>query len=347
MVLLPPAPQALLATCLITVNAAPLSPRASAQGQGEVSALGVAYANGLYVVAGYHGTRSPDGSGGLHVRNLPFIASSKDGRSWRRVSTPVDGNTNLPLSGISYAHDRFIATGARGTILVSRDAAHWALSQSGSAAYLNAAIYGQGKYVVVGAEGTILVSANAALWRRVNINYRGSIHDVAFGADRFVAVGEDPAPVHTSNDGEKWMPPFQGIVPTVSAITYGAGRFVAVGSQGIAAVSTDGVGWRGGKAGRYALTGIAFGKAEFVAVGVRPGNPDAQDAQIFTSSDGVSWTRRASGLEWGLSAIAYGHNGFVAVGEGGRVLLSSDGASWHQAGRLMYLARHIGDDRHW
>jgi hypothetical protein len=60
---------------------------------------------------------------------------------------------------------------------------------------------------------------------------------------------------------------------------------------------------------------------------------------IVTSPDGITWTNRASGNNYSLSAIAYGNNLFVAVGPGGAagffkqpsdetILTSPDGLTW-------------------
>ena len=49
---------------------------------------------------------------------------------------------------------------------------------------------------------------------------------------------------------------------------------------------------------------------------------------ILTSSDGNSWTSRTSGTSQGLKSVSYRDNTFVAVGSSGTILTSSDGTSW-------------------
>ena len=49
---------------------------------------------------------------------------------------------------------------------------------------------------------------------------------------------------------------------------------------------------------------------------------------ILTSSDGVTWTTRTSGSTTLLWSVGFGNNTFVVVGNGGTILTSSDGASW-------------------
>ena len=62
-------------------------------------------------------------------------------------------------------------------------------------------------------------------------------------------------------------------------------------------------------------------KEMFVSVG--------QSGTIFTSSDGISWTkRRTSGTSEDLRGITYGNGLFVTVGSSGIILTSSDGTTW-------------------
>jgi len=49
---------------------------------------------------------------------------------------------------------------------------------------------------------------------------------------------------------------------------------------------------------------------------------------VLTSSDGATWTVRTSGTRNYLRGVAYGNNTFVAVGDAGTVLTSPDGATW-------------------
>jgi hypothetical protein len=49
---------------------------------------------------------------------------------------------------------------------------------------------------------------------------------------------------------------------------------------------------------------------------------------ILTSPDGATWTSRSSGTTNDLGGVSYGNSAFVAVGGGGTVLTSPDGATW-------------------
>ncbi|MFH1702230.1 MAG: fibronectin type III domain-containing protein [Nitrospirota bacterium] len=49
---------------------------------------------------------------------------------------------------------------------------------------------------------------------------------------------------------------------------------------------------------------------------------------IVSSSDGMNWTIRKSGTRNGLYGVAYGNGTFVAVGEDGIIITSPDGVNW-------------------
>jgi hypothetical protein len=51
---------------------------------------------------------------------------------------------------------------------------------------------------------------------------------------------------------------------------------------------------------------------------------------IVTSPDGATWTQRPSGTALGIVWVAYGNNQYVAVGENGLILTSPDGVTWTQ-----------------
>jgi len=51
---------------------------------------------------------------------------------------------------------------------------------------------------------------------------------------------------------------------------------------------------------------------------------------VLTSSDGISWTSRASGTDAQLFAVGFGGSRFVAVGSLGWVVTSSDGVTWEK-----------------
>lgn len=78
--------------------------------------------------------------------------------------------------------------------------------------------------------------------------------------------------------------------------------------------------WRNPVPAGSDLTAISYGNGVFVAVGVA--------GTILTSSDGATWTKRASGVTSDLAAVTHGNNTFVVVGANGTILSSPDGVTW-------------------
>jgi len=119
-------------------------------------------------------------------------------------------------------------------------------------------------------------------------------------------------------------------------IDYCNGKFIAGGAYGSMAYSTDGIAWTPVADSKFSKTtnvsdqenvqNIAWGNGKFVAV-------TAPRANIAYSPDCVTWTAVASstfggGILSGISAIAYGSDKFVAVGNMGKMAASPDGVTW-------------------
>ncbi len=87
--------------------------------------------------------------------------------------------------------------------------------------------------------------------------------------------------------------------------------------------STDSVSWISRKTGPSweALQGVAWSGSILVAT-------SASLPQVYTSTDGVTWTVRNGVAPQALLDILWGGGRFVAVGYGGTIITSVDGISW-------------------
>jgi photosystem II stability/assembly factor-like uncharacterized protein len=63
----------------------------------------------------------------------------------------------------------------------------------------------------------------------------------------------------------------------------------------------------------------------FVAVG---GSYFDERGVIVTSANGITWTRRSSGIKQNLYSVTFGNGAFVAVGDAGAIYKSTDGVAW-------------------
>lgn len=111
---------------------------------------------------------------------------------------------------------------------------------------------------------------------------------------------------------------------SLNSIEWSREKYHAVGDNGVLRYSEDGTTW-------YALlpftnsplNAIVEGNDLFVAVG------DAdEEGLIFTSTDGIDWTKRESPTFNNLNGIAGNGSCYIAVGDNGTILRSTNGTTW-------------------
>lgn len=139
----------------------------------------------------------------------------------------------------------------------------------------------------------------------------------------FVAVGEGGV-ILTSPDGATWTSRVSGTAARLRAATAKSGTLIVVGQAGTVLTSPDGITWTSIVSGiPEGLRGVAASASLAVAVGGQT------TGRIFTSPDAVTWTEVLLGTPAGaLRGIAYDGTRFAAVGAGGSILTSTDGATW-------------------
>jgi len=296
-----------------------------AQGTNNLALKGIAFGDGQFVAVGYSS-----------------LQTSTDGVNWVQHYLDTFGRENgYWLFGVTFGDGQFVAVGEgagnAGRVVSSPDGVNWTVhgsvlpsASAGSALY--GAAYGGGQFVAVGdvdpgiSSAAILTSTDAVNWlkRDPGTQVTGYLFGVAYGNGLFAAVGGST--ILTSQDGVSWKD--SGLLDQgpLFAIAYGDNRFVAVGSGGAILTSTDGLTWvRGQRGTTDRLSAITYGNGQFVAVGSPDGN-----STILTSSDGINWAQRPSGISPGtnpLNGVAYGNGQFVAVGDG-IVVTSVDGMTW-------------------
>lgn len=256
----------------------------------------VAYGNGTFVAVG---------NGGETIKSV-------NGVTWMREGS---GTTNN-LRSITYGNGAFVAVGSDGTILTSADGKVWTPRTSGTANTLNNIVYANGIFVTVGDSKTILTSPDGATWTLRSSPIDIPLNGIAYGHDTFVAVGDCGTDAITSQDGITWTRRAFGGMKRLTAVAYGNDAFVAVG-YGDILTSPDGITWTQQDPGTYLqLYGIACLNDIFVACG----------GSLFASGKGVVWDERVTDCE--MRGAAYGKSTYVAVGNGGNILTSTDSMTW-------------------
>ncbi|MBI4584051.1 MAG: hypothetical protein HY717_08515 [Planctomycetes bacterium] len=264
---------------------------------------------------------------------------SEDGASWRHGSLEA-----VPSIGrVAYLNGKFVAAGSAGFILSSEDGRSWRRSDTGCLSDLHAVAFGAARYVAVGAGGTVVTSGDALAWQKATSGSTGDLRAVAFGKEQFVAVGMVRISVPrtqwqtmllTSPDGTAWSS-VAGFPGELWGIAHGGDTFVALGREPLFSfppsfhgdrfgplvlTSSDGTSWSKRAPGsKNHLLDIAYGKGTFVAVD--------QFGSIITSSVGIEWAKRTSGVSL-LNLVVHANGIFMAGGPVGQVSTSSDGITW-------------------
>jgi photosystem II stability/assembly factor-like uncharacterized protein len=185
-------------------------------------------------------------------------------------------------------------------------------------------VWGTGRHVfVVGDVGTILTSTDdGKTWKQLATKTRVALRAIwGSGLDDIYIVGDGNLVLHSTDGGATWNetnPPTHVTTGLYTVWGIGASDVYVAGVNGALAQSTDrGKTWRS-----LNVEGKLSYKTIYGLVGTKPG------ADIFAVGEGGAMWQRANGT-WlgggggstGLRAIAPLGDGFVAVGEQGRIVL--------------------------
>lgn len=209
------------------------------------------------------------------------------------------------------------------------------------------------RFVTVGAGGTIFTSPLGSTWEEIDSGVNNDLNSVTWGGvgeDKlYIAIGSGGS-ITRSNDGVIWDPNSVSIpsIPYINfnGVTWGGpwedhligieGKvwFVAVGEKSTIIVSGDGENWittNSGDSSAPALNGVCWGpisntEAYFVAVG--------NNGNIMTwtgESETEDWIKREIvATDKDLYDVFWAQGMFVAVGESGTILFSTDAEIWNE-----------------
>lgn len=253
------------------------------------------------------------------------IATSRDGRVW----TPGVAGTDGAFSAITYGNGLYVAGGdddegeGPNLLITSPDARNWTVRELPPVGRVYALAYGAGRFVAITYHSrlaTVFTSSDGTSWDATAVLTNVFVWKLIFAGGMFVGAGVDYSGVNiapaivTSSDGGNWT---QQVIPTfwgfLSGLTYGKGQFVAVGWPGAILRSADGTHWTHQSVGTNTLRGVAYGGGLFVAVGYTDdGNPSVGFYRY--SRDGQRWFGRSFGSSpYFFSSITYGGGSFIAL----------------------------------
>ncbi|MCC5788517.1 MAG: DUF2341 domain-containing protein, partial [Opitutales bacterium] len=229
--------------------------------------------------------------------------------------------------------DEQIAVGGSGTLLRQTEDSEWTAVPLGIAQSLSDIVYdaGRDRYVVVGDEGIILTGDGLA-WETHQIDGQPRLRSLALGDGDFVAVGGvlDAGVILYSENGDDWtdVTP-SGLTDVLYDVAWNGSVFVAVGGdpatgQGALWQSGDGQTWQVQASGQEALLyGLDWWQDAWTVVG---GN-DA-GAVLYRGSNAAALSPVSVDSPEPLYAVGSNDEWQAAVGEMGRMAISTDGNTW-------------------
>ena len=273
------------------------------------------------------------------------IVSSVDGLDWTAIRNEVS-----EIETIAYGAGLFVAPGRDRKMMVSADGLNWSVRSTGIDAFFTALTYAGGRFVGVGDSGiaqvglTAMTSLDGLLWTMLAIpgpsflDYAfRPVDQIAYGNGVVVAGGESD--LLRTTDTREWemiAPIMAGQqFPSSTGISgiYAQDKFVILRWGGLGFTSPDALAWSVRKMSPQAnpsellwCSGLTYGKARFVAVGWRNYVRSPRTGLVALSGNGETW--ELLGVSPILNAVAHDGQRFVAAGEQGKILVSSEGFDW-------------------
>lgn len=232
--------------------------------------------------------------------------------AWGQLGLGDTDNRNVPTFITSsvykiaagYYSSHFISSGSEGEIYnagTNNNGVFGTGNTSDSYTHVMSVISGA-LDIVCGASTAYIIRNDDTVWAC------GSDNDGLLGTYQLVEKGT------YSTDGISWS---SSLLPNYwyNDVAFGNGRFVMVADDPFAISSTDGINWTSS----YITTSsyvepsrITFDGTKFVSVGWYGNN----GYDVYTSTDGVSWTLSKTGQNTYWGALTYGDGKYVALADG-------------------------------
>lgn len=259
------------------------------------------------------------------VADHGMVVTSSDGLNWSGRWTSVTDN----LRGIAYGGGLYVAVGSNGRIVYSSDGVTWASTSTGagSSDELAQVVYGNGKFVAVSAYGnqTYYTSSNGRNWTASSATLPYITRDARYCNGKFQLAGMDSSGysgiVASSTDGTTWTSQSVLANTILNGLACNGSTLVAVSSKGSSRSSDGGNTWTTGSGG-VGFNHVTVG-SNYVA--------STDSGAVYTSSDGLNWSKVATPTDGALKRLANNGGSVVAVGAGGRIAASINGAGWQMA----------------
>ncbi|MDD4901968.1 MAG: hypothetical protein PHE24_02420 [Patescibacteria group bacterium] len=293
------------------------------------SLFGVASNGKTLVAVGIVGTILSSGDGISWVARSTGIARDLADVAWsghllaavgrdNMIATSVNGTVWTPRScgfmqsfhSIIWADTQFVASSDNYTV-TSADGVNWRLRTRDGNGF-SAMVYANKRIIGAGIKGIIKTSPDGQVWTPCTSNVTVDLRGIVSNGQRLVVVG-DSGVVLTSTDGNVWQKQIPDSLIDLWTVAWGGGKFIAAGASDTVLVSPDGAVWSAHATGMGGFYEIVWTGRQFVA---------QNNGEIFSSSDGVNWSKRTSGIRG--SALVWQANTLVLVGASGEIKISPE-----------------------
>jgi len=263
----------------------------------------------------------------LAVDRAGNLLESSDGSQWA-----FNAFTNVsPICNILYANGAFLLASADQTCLFSSpDGSSWVRHPIPIPCYR--LFYGGGKYLI--ASLNLLSASDLDHWTQTTaqLNWTG----IAYGNGRFVAFDQVEAgqttKVLVSTNAIDWEDRSTDALSLMSGLCFGNGLFVATDEVGDAWTSVDGESWTT-QTIELQTHEASFVDGRFLVVGDNRDPGGAGAGLLITSTDGFTWSQPDVEMRYPLRSVAGGDGKFVAVGDVGEIVTSTNGTVWQSQTR--------------
>lgn len=256
------------------------------------------------------------------------------------------GQNALPIAGMegaAYGNNTYVVVGNGGNIFRSADATNWIVVKPANITKTNynSIVFAQGEFVAVDANGGITTSYDGANWSAQTSGTTNILLKVAWLNGAFFAVG-NAGTVLTSANGTNWTAQSFGHTNEFDSATYGNGKYV-LGSysnsseggnnEGYVFSSSTGTGsWTSKQISSNdggVVNFVGWLNNKFYALLI--------DTTVWTSTDGVTWTKLTSAPILNSPDQAFGGiytngtyylYGSDSSGTYGAIFTSTDGATF-------------------
>lgn len=187
--------------------------------------------------------------------------------------------TTKDLYSVVGGGPRWVAVGAGGALVFSKEGIRWDLAATATVADLSKVVWTGKSYKVVGDSGKILSSGDGEIWTASSIGGTARLSDL-FWSDSIQMVVADSNRVYQSTDGAKWNVQQLGAGDDLDKIRYSGSRWLLSGRSKTIYTSTDGLAWVASTAPAEVSVPVWTGSTFLFTPGF----------SVYSSVDGQAWS---------------------------------------------------------